>query len=394
MSGKRRIVLHAGLPKTGTTSIQTAFYAERHLLLEEARLLYPSRAANLTDALCTLFHDDPRKHITNKLAGLTTLEAIGPLQRDYREALEREIGSTEWDTLLLSAEGVSNLSHHALRRLREWGDQFATDWSVLLCVRHPVDYVRSLMQQLLKSGSTLTWLYEHLPLPGFRAKIANLITAFGRDNVAVFDFDSARAGAGGIVGLIADRLRLPASIRDRLLAQEKHENTSLSREAVLLLDSVNRRRPMFDAEVRAPRRSGREAEYVYRVRGNRFDIPVAVQDEIRARTRGDIEWLNAELGLDLYPDVTDPQTHDTRQREPAPKALDERTIDDLADLISELLADRAYLHALEGGRNAFSQGDFETARECFLEALRLDPDAPQPRVWLARVGEERSASTR
>lgn len=390
----RRIVLHAGLPKTGTTSIQTAFHAQRRALLDEARLLYPSLDANLTNALCTLFHDDPRKQITNKLAGLTTLEAIAPLQRKYREALEREIESTEWDTLLLSAEGVSNLSPYALHRLREWGSRFATHWSVLLCVRHPVDYVRSLMQQLLKSGSTLAWLYDHLPLPGFRAKITNLITAFGRDNVAVFDFDSAREGAGGIVGAFAVRLRLSASIRDRLLAQEAGENPSLSREAVLLLDSVNRRRPMFDGEVRTPRRSGREAQYVRRVRGNRFEIPVALQDEIRARTRGDVEWLNAEFDLDLYPDVTGPRTHDTRQGEPAPKALDERTIDDLADVISELLTDRAYLLALEDGRNAFSQGDLETARKRFLEAQRLDPNASQPKAWLARLGEERGASTR
>lgn len=394
MSGDRKIVLHAGLPKTGTTSIQTAFYAQRRALLDVARLLYPSLDANLTNALCTLFHDDPRKHITNKLAGLTTLDAIAPLQSRYREALEREIESTTWDTLLLSAEGISNLSHQAHYRLREWGDRFATDWSVFLCVRHPIDHVRSLVQQLLKSGSTLAQLYADPPLPGLRAKISSLITVFGRESVAVLDFDAAREYTGGVVGALADRLGLPASIRDRLLAQEVRQNKALSREAALLLDSVNRRHPMFDGEVRAPRRSGREVEYIRRVRGNRFDLPVAFQDEIRARTRDDVEWLNEEFGLDLYRDVTDLPGHRARQRKPGVEALGERTVDDLADLISELLTERAYLHALEGGRNAFSRGDFETARDHFLEALRLDPDARQPRVWLARMGEERSASTR
>lgn len=393
MNDNRKIVLHAGLPKTGTTSIQTAFYAQRRALLDEERLLYPSLDANLTNALCTLFHDDPRKHITNKLAGLTTLEAIAPLQNEYRKALEKEIGSTEWDTLLLSAEGISNLSRHALRQLREWGDRFTTKWSVFLCVRHPVAYVRSLMQQLLKSGSTLESLYDHPPLPAYREKISNLIAAFGRDDVTVFDFESASEESGGIVGALAHRLCLSASTRDRLSARTVHENPSLSREAVLLLDSVNRRRPMFSGADRAPRRSGQEAEYIGQVRGTRFEMPATLRDEVLARTHGDVEWMNTELGLDLYRDVLDPGVDGGPQDDAAPGPFIQHTIDDLADLIGELLVERAYLRAIHDGQKAFSLGDAETARERFLEARRLNPDAPQPKAWLARLTNEKRAST-
>lgn len=386
MTNTRRIVLHAGLPKTGTTSIQTAFYAERGHLLDRARLLYPSLSANLTDALCTLFHDDPRKHITNKLAGLTTLEAIVPLQREYLDALDAEILSTDWDTLLLSAEGVSNLSSRALARLREWGDRFASQWTVLLCVRHPVDYVRSHIQQILKSGTTLAELYDKIPGPAYRWKASNLIEVFGRENMTVYDFESARKHGGGVVGAFADRVGLAGPLLDLLTAQNVRKNPSLSHEAVLLLDSVNRQRPMFDGDARAPRRSGRELAYLSRIRGHRFHLPAPVEDDIRDSTRGDIDWLNAEFSLDLYPDVLSSPTGGGHLHTPA-TTLREDTVDDIADVIVELTTTTTFLHLLECGRVAFSQGDLETARQRFSEAERLNPDSPQPRAWLAKLHE-------
>lgn len=392
MSGNRRIVLHAGLPKTGTTSIQTAFYAERGHLLDRARLLYPSLAPNLTDALCTIFHDDPRKHITNKLAGLTTLEAIAPLQRRYQKALDAEILSTNWDTLLLSAEGLSNLSAQALSRLRDWGNRFAPRWTVFFCVRHPVDYVRSLVQQILKGGATLAELYEKVPGPAYRWKISNLINVFGRDNLTVFDFESARKHAGGVVGGFADRIGLAGRLLTRLTETVIRENESLSHEAVLLLDSINRQFPMFYGDVRAPRRSGRELDYLSRIGGHRFHLPTGVEEKIRDTTRGDVAWLNAEFSLNLYLDVIERQSDDAEPGTP-PTDISQHTIDDIARVIAELSTGTNFLQLLEGGRVAVAEGDLETARQRFSEAARLDPDAPQPKKWLKRLRNAAATAT-
>lgn len=387
MSRNRRIVLHAGLPKTGTTSIQAAFYEQRRLLLQEARLLYPSLAANLTNALCTLFHDDPRKHITNKLAGITTRDSITELQSEYRGALEREISSTDWDTLLLSAEGVSNLHSQELRDLRGWGDQFANHWTALFCVRHPVDFVRSHVQELLKGGLTLEQLYDNLPSPAFRGKIMNLINNFGRENVIIFDFETAKESRGGVIGAFAARVGLPAPICDILSSRDIRENPSLSHEAILLLDSVNRQRPMFQGARRAPRRSDMDLHYISRIRGGRFDIPPEMKHKVQELTRGDIEWMNGEFGLSLYHDIIESRATEERPSQ-FDRALSKDAIDDIASVIAELTTENAFLHSLEGGRAALSQGDLSKARERFLEAERLDPEASQPKQWLTRLTKD------
>lgn len=71
MSSDRKIVLHTGLPKTGTSTIQNVFHENREFLLAEEGVLYPSLEPNLTTPFGTIFKNDPRKPIANKMAGFT-----------------------------------------------------------------------------------------------------------------------------------------------------------------------------------------------------------------------------------------------------------------------------------------------------------------------------------
>lgn len=384
MTDARRIVLHAGLPKTGTTSIQTVFYEHRQLLLDRGRLLYPSLDENLTTPLCTIFGRDPGRLIVNKLAGVTTSEAIAEARQRYREHVDREIQSEDWDTLLLSAEGVTNLTDQELAGLREWGDRFASTWTVLVCVRHPVDYMRGMVQQLVKNGGTLAPWYDNVPPTGFRPRVSKLISTFGRQNVVLFDFESAAEAHGGILGEFATRLGLTDSMREFIAGQNVRRNPSLSREAMLLLDSMNRQHPLFDGGRRAPRRTVRVNDYLHRIRGARYQLPIPIRKRVIELARGDIEWINAEFGLDLYPDVTSPRS-ESMDREPDDPTLREDTTEDIAALISDLAAQLACLRQLRAGRSAYERRDLDMARKCFAEAARLDPNVREPTEWLARL---------
>ena len=385
MKGRRKIILHIGLPKTGTTTIQNVLYANREYLLEQEKVLYPSLAPNLTTPLCTIFLDKPQRHIANKMAGLTTEEIAGR-QKEYLESLEAEVSSSRWDTLLLSAEGVSNLSASELAKLREWGEKYSSKWTVLVCVRHPVGYVSSVIQQLMKGGDTLRQLYEKLPMPNYHGKISNAISVFGRENVQVFDFNAATESNDGVVGTFATQAGLAESTRDLLASRAVRDNESLSLEAVRVLDSLNRQRPMFDGNVRAPRRPnpGQELAYIGRIKGRKFDVPNSVKEDIRQRGREDIAWLNETFGLDLYRDVADfvPRVEDPE--EPV-EALSDPAIDSIAEIVGELVTATMFRRFLDQGKVALAQDNLERAANMLREAARLDPDAPQPKNLLERV---------
>ncbi len=379
-------MLHIGLHKTGTSTIQSVLYANREHLLRQEGVLYPSLAPNLSTSLGTVFRDDPRRQTANRIRGFTD-EEIAAHQKHYLGSLDAEISSVEWETLLLSAEGVSNLSKTELASLREWGESHhASEWTVLVCVRHPVDWARSVIQQLLKRGDTLGQLYAEPRLPDYRGRISTSMSVFGRENVRVYDFRAATESEGGIVGTFAEQVGLSAPSRDLLASQAVRVNESLSSEAARILDSLNRQRPMFAGDVRATRRAGpgHELAYLSRIEGRKFDVPDSVKEAIRARSREDVAWLNETFGLDLYRDVADSAPRARARDEPV-EALSDPAVDSIAGIIGELVTEKAFSRAIGSGKTALARGDLERAARMLKEAARLDPEAPQPKKLLERV---------
>ena len=145
----RRLFLHAGLPKTATTSIQNALFTVRDRLRDEAGVLYPGADPNHTNALCTAFLSDPRDHIANKIAGRTDLDALRRMAAGIRADLGAEIEAAAPDTILLSAEGVSNLKSTELSEFRDWALGYAERIEVLYIVRQPLRYTTSVMHNIL-----------------------------------------------------------------------------------------------------------------------------------------------------------------------------------------------------------------------------------------------------
>ena len=386
MSKGRKIILHIGFPKTGTTTIQNALYANREFLLAEEGILYPSLEPNMTTPLRTIFRDSSPQSFANRMAGITTEEET-MRRKKYRDLLEAEISSREWDVLLLSAEGVCNMPEPEIAKLREWGEKYSSDWTILACVRHPLTYTRSVIPQVMRNGDTLRELYETPPLPNFRGRISKVISVFGQENVCVFDFETATNNDDGIVGAFAQEAGVTASSRKFLDSQAVRKNESLSLEAVRILDSLNRKRPLFIGNVRAPRRSGRELYYISHIKGRKFDLPDSVKESVLSRSREDVLWLNETFGLDLYRDVTDFVPREERQADPVDE-LSDQAIDGIAEIIGDLVAENLFRRFLEQGKDALKRGDHERAAKMFRKAVRLEPDAPQPKRLLKKATAE------
>lgn len=384
-----------GLHKTGTSTIQNVLHANREFLLEQEGVLYPSLAPNLSTPLLTVFKNDPQNQAANKMAGLTS-EQIEARGNKYLNSLDTEILSSKWETLLLSAEGISSMREHEVAKLREWGDKYSSEWLVLICVRHPVDWTCSVVQERLKQGDTLRQLYEEPPRVRYCQKISNAISVFGQENVRVFDFDTAIKDDGGIVGAFAAQAELSAPSRDLLVsrAQEVRANESSSLEAVHIHDALNRQRPMFEDGVRVPSRPGpgQEVPYLKRIKGQRFDVPDYVKEKIRSRSREDVAWLNETFGLDLYGDVMDEETFAERY-EKSFEALSDPAIESIAEVLGELLTKTTFHSTLEEGREALAQGKLKRAENMLRRAARLEPDASQPDKLLEEVIAKQSGES-
>ncbi|MCA8883423.1 MAG: hypothetical protein KDA50_06715 [Rhodobacteraceae bacterium] len=369
----KRVILHAGLPKTATTSIQNACFAQKQALLDHHGILYPGQEPNHTNALCTAFLTDPRTHISNMMAGQNDLDSLLEKAADIRAALVHEIHATAPETVLFSAEGMSNLAAPELEKFRDWALSFAEELSVFYILRNPISYTTSVIQQHLKGGDVLEHMFKKLPLPNIKGRLTGSIRAFGRENVAAYVFEELVSNEGGVVAGFLDIVGLrDGTTRDAIVSQQNFDNQSLSHEAALILSSLNRQRPAFVNGRLGPYRAMNELPTISAIRGDKFRLPPDVAARVLDESRPDIDWVRETFGINAYDDLQPPPPPKDREM------LPEATIDSIAVTMSNLLNDRQVNALVNRARVLHRDGRMDEVRPLAENVLRIRPNRPLP----------------
>lgn len=330
----KKAIVHIGLPKTGTTSIQEALYATRERLLETSGIFYPSISPNLNNVLCTSFFDDPRKHIEAAMEGLDTLEKARAKSQTLLQQLQDDLKSANWETVVLSAEGLSNLNRHELRNMADWLSGYVDDWRIFFWVRHPLSYASSVSQELVKGGMTFAQMLSNgASLPSFEGRVNNIAHAFGREKIELHVFEEAMLSSGGVVGAFCRAIGLPDDFALEIALQAGHKNSSMSHVATLILEAMNRHHPLIIDGTPNPRRSRYEQDFVSRVTSAPFYLPAEVSMVLREQCRPDVAWLNQAFERSLYLDIFE----DGPLNGPI-DTLPPDTVESLASVIGDLLA--------------------------------------------------------
>ncbi|MEA2019449.1 MAG: hypothetical protein U9N59_13505 [Campylobacterota bacterium] len=228
---KFNLILHAGTPKTGTTSLQHIFN-NNYLLLKENKYLYPR--VNL--------HSNPPKHqwIVSCLLNNNFDELLGYLTEIYQEAIDSDI-----KTIILSTEGIYNhwwdFSDEAKAVLQIISQFF--DLKLWISFREPVSFLESFYRQNLKNpqidlvncyGKNLTfeemfddtWFCKHFDYLGF---IYECEEVFGQQNIKIFKFSDK------IIEDICSELKISIELNN-----VKKENIGQSSVAVDVLKTINK----------------------------------------------------------------------------------------------------------------------------------------------------------
>ncbi|WP_413694093.1 hypothetical protein [Psychromonas sp. KJ10-2] len=155
-----KIILHVGLHKTGTTSLQNYFGKNRDKLKLQG-ISYPKLKVkeftpnNHSWPIRNLIMSHPHKYhlnIANNILKNDLKEVINSIDKQFVK-----LGSTVESTLLLSGEGISTLKTKELSRLNEKLQCISTEKATIevhYFTRNPTDYVSSVIQQRLKGGTT------------------------------------------------------------------------------------------------------------------------------------------------------------------------------------------------------------------------------------------------
>jgi len=190
MKPKPSLILHVGLPKTGTTSIQEALAASFTGAVE-AGVWYPNCFPNVAEP----FH----RFLVEELRTPCDLWTFRRVLDAAREAGVRRV--------ILSVEGIS--AHHdvLLPAQLEYFGRLTSEWEVSLCfVMRPFkSWIRSMYVQCLISPGLST------------ERPKSTIEGFFGTSAKFEDFEFAMVRAG-----FRDQFRLASSLRESFNAEESH----------------------------------------------------------------------------------------------------------------------------------------------------------------------------
>ncbi|PQO21825.1 hypothetical protein C2I36_16300 [Rhodobacteraceae bacterium WD3A24] len=177
----KRLVIHIGTHKTGTTSIQEALEKNR------ARLAAGSVWYARTNR-------DPHAHLPKHSSLAHALrENTARSAESEISLLLAEFEESGCETLVLSAEGFSELRRESLAPLRELATDFRID--VVCFLRRPDLFAEALWNQFCREGRETRTIRDFVRAKGVRARLryATLLdnwSAFA--TVRAADFDAAR----------------------------------------------------------------------------------------------------------------------------------------------------------------------------------------------------------
>ena len=226
-----KLIIHAGTPKSGTTSLQY-FMSEHHDELKAKGILYPDHFYNIKPPKHQWLIESLKKNETDKLL------------LNFQEILSSVDENTH--TIFLSTEGIYNhwwdLSQEAKAVLAEISKLFET--SLWVFFRDPLSFAESYYKQNVKNpqidgidcyGKDLSfgemladkWFNQHLDYRGFVDECGIIL---GNKNIETFEYSN------NVIQTVLQKLELS----NLVLEEIPRANTGLCAASIEILRVINR----------------------------------------------------------------------------------------------------------------------------------------------------------
>ncbi len=250
-----RLVLHIGHPKTGTTALQSVLSANASTLLKEASVLYPTRTtpSEYKHAFVIPWLLDTDNAAIRR-RGRSKGEDLRNLSKAYWESLVQEVQDVQPQHLILSAEGFWILRRASDEKIASFHQNLysiASHISVAGYLKSPVSYFLSMVNQKLRNYREVL-----LPRPNFYRAAMEAWETAGFDQCNWRIFDRRCLVNQDIVDDFCSQY-LPPSFATSHLKRDGVEqaNSSVSNEALAILEDTVQRYPILRQDIYERRRS-------------------------------------------------------------------------------------------------------------------------------------------
>lgn len=282
------LILHLGLQKTGSTSIQETLLYNPEVLAragyEYARVDWPDlkRNSNHSFPFIVAFSDGWQDNAEIRRRGWTA-EGLKPhFQAAIARALDRPAN------LIFSGEDITEIGGAGLSAFA--GLAAARGFAIrpFMLVRSPLEFITSMTQTRIRHGAA----YQVFAV-GRSRRIEPCLRLW--PGMACLPFAEAARHPQGPIGLFLDHCGLPQASAFNLIRQ----NESLSEFATRIIGHVNAAVPLFKSGGVNPARAYLDTEPLARIPGPKFRLTRSEFLEVRGLVQSENERLAGLLGPDF-----------------------------------------------------------------------------------------------
>jgi hypothetical protein len=300
----RRCVLHFGLHKTGSSSIQRFL---RHDL-RDRRFFYPASSdqPHLKDnchnrPLCCAFQNHPEKYYSHAKEG-TPLAELRARGEWFKNAMDRRFASPEAETLVLSAEELSNYETPELVRLLDFLHGRNLEVEAIGYVRRYKPLQESRFQQAVRSpghlGKAIPPESRRYALFPYRQKLEKFSELLVRSAARIVSFESAIFSNDGMLGDFCRRVGIE---QENTMSQRVNEGLGL--DAVRLLYSFRKFQPTPSIGNDAMEGERRLVAKLAELKGARTVFHSSFFLKSESDWRSNVDWISERVGENMLGDL-------------------------------------------------------------------------------------------
>lgn len=233
-------VLHVGMGKSGTSSVQFFLRDNREALAQHG-VLFPRSAGGARHGQLSLYAKTPEEMVRSPEWARRREADPARFRRGLRRRLSAEIEKSGLPRVLLTDEVLFGASPESLRRLRRLLGPSSKSLRVVVYLRRQDDHLVSRYQQGVKTGRVLRiedWAQEDMSrLYDYDARLRAHRRLLAPDDLVVRRFEPPRFSAGSLLQDFFDAAGLDIPLEG--LQPVADRNVSLDAETVEFLRLLN-----------------------------------------------------------------------------------------------------------------------------------------------------------
>lgn len=288
---KEICIIHIGMPKTGSTSIQFALFSNLSESPEASFSSPPFFFTLQASAIFSLFCSNPEKYHGN--AGKSGNE-ITASNKEKTDILVNSIINSKQNKYIISSEDIYHMDIEGLERMKLFFSPFFKRIVITGYVRPPRSFLESAFQQLVKFHEVDTTNPATIYHPYLNFKRFDQV--FGEENVFLKVFYPSHFPENNVLRDFEKTWDLAFSPT----LSEVRENESISQNLLSILFFYNK---SIQKKQGAIKDSSKHYDLIERLRfkitGSPFKFSEKYMENIYSLYKEDLEWIDKRLGVSL-----------------------------------------------------------------------------------------------